>query len=249
VGEGFCLGKIIASIIVPTLNEEKHLSHTIISLNNQTTSRENYEIIVSDSSSHDGTVKLAKNLMKKGLINRVVVCKRQSAGFGRNFGAKFARGELLGFTDADTIVAPTWVEGLVECLNQKGVVACTGPLENIEKHSLQINLFYKFWNFQTWVSRRLGFAIIPGYNFCVRKKEFYECKEFPPGNQMCEDLDLSTRLSKVGKIGFSNKIKVKTSARRQEEIHILWHIWSGLRYALTKQSITWDEYRKDFVQK
>jgi len=232
---------IIASIIIPTLNEEKFIKNTLSFLKKQSVPRENYELIVSDSSSDDNTVREARKH-----ADVVVVCKRQSAGYGRNFGAKKAKGKYLGFVDADTIVSRTWVEGLIETLEKKSVVSCTGPLENIEKDSLKINVFYKVWNTQTKISALFGYPIVPGFNFGVRKKEFDDVKGFPEKNMVCEDMDLSLRLSKKGKIAFSKKMGVKTSARRQKEMSIFKHIMSGVKYSLAKKSMTWNEYRKDF---
>lgn len=230
---------IIASIIIPTLNEEKRIANTISLLKKQTIPKNKYEIIVSDSSSNDNTVRVAKKIADK-----VVVCKRQSAGFGRDYGAAFAEGKYLGFVDADTRVSNTWVEGLIESLDDG--VACTGTLENIEKDSVKINTFYKVWNFQTRFSCAIKIPIIPGFNFGVRKKEFFDAGCFPQKNMVCEDMDLSLRLAKFGRIVFSPKMKVLTSARRQKEIPIHRHISSGIKYYFTRNSMTWNEYRKDF---
>jgi len=239
--------KPIVSVIVPTLNERKRIRSCVAALKKQTVPRAHYEIIVSDSSSDDDTVKISRTI-----VDKVVVCKRQGAGFGRNHGARHARGEILGFVDADTIVDPTWVEGLIETLSKKDKkgshthVACTGPLENIEKEHPHINLFYAVWNLQSKISPLVKYPIFPGFNFGARKKEFWDAGGFPNVNMVCEDMDLSLRLGKIGKTGFSKKMKVKTSARRQIEIPIHVHILSGVRYALTKKSMTWNEYRKDF---
>ena len=244
----FLSKKIIASIIVPTLNEEKQIINTLKLLDEQSVSRELYEVIVSDSSSVDSTVKIAKKIADK-----VVVCKRQSAGYGRNVGAKQAKGEVLGFVDADTRVSRTWVEGLIEELSAgskenlgNNKVACTGPLENIEKESLKINLFYKWWNLQSKYSALFHYPIFPGFNFGARKKEFWKVGGFAEGNMLCEDMDLSLNLGKLGKVGFNKKMAVKTSARRQMEIPIHKHILSGIKFAFTKKTMTWNEYRKDF---
>jgi glycosyltransferase involved in cell wall biosynthesis len=235
------LGKIIVSVIIPTLNEEKYIGRTLKLLNNQTYPRDKYELIVSDSSSNDNTVKIAKKLADK-----VVVCKRKSAGFGRDYGAKFAKGEILGFVDGDTIVSKTWVEGLVEELSNKKIIACTGPLDNIEKDSPKINAFFKVWNAQSILSILLHFPIFPGFNIGARKKEFFKVGGFPKANMLCEDMELSLRLGYIGTVGFNQKMSVKTSSRRQREIPIHRHIMSGVRYALTRKSMTWNEYRKDF---
>ncbi|MDD2531591.1 MAG: glycosyltransferase [Candidatus ainarchaeum sp.] len=230
---------VIASIIIPTLNEEKNIVKLLKLLNKQTIPRTNYEIILSDSSSNDNTVKLSKKL-----VDKLVICKRKGAGYGRNFGAKYAKGKYLGFVDGDTIVSNTWVEGLIESLN-KGVGA-TGPLTNIERDSFWINQFFVFWDLQAKVSTFLGKPIISGFNFGIRKKEFRELNGFDESNKLYEDMHLSFRLAQKGKIIFSNKMKVCTSARRQKQIPLYKCVAMGLKYILTNKTITWEEYRPDF---
>ncbi len=229
----------LVSIIVPTLNEEKFVARTLKSLINQTVPKKFYEIIVSDSSSNDGTVKIAKKYADK-----VVVCKRKSAGFGRNFGAKHASGKFIGFVDADTIVSKTWVEGLIEGL-EKGI-AVTGPMQSLEKDSKRLNAFFKFWDAQTRTSINLKYPIFPGFNFGARKKEFMKAKGFRTDNVVVEDMDLSLRLNKKGKAVFNKKMSVKTSTRRVKEIPIFDYMMNATRYALTGKSWGWEKHRKDF---
>ena len=56
------LAKPQISIIIPTYNSELTLKRCIESLNSQTLSRKNYEIIVADDGSEDNTVKIAKEI-------------------------------------------------------------------------------------------------------------------------------------------------------------------------------------------
>ncbi len=231
---------VIASIIIPTLNEEEHILNTLNALRNQTISKSTYEIIVSDSSSTDRTVEFAKEL-----ADQVVICKRHSAGFGRNFGASKARGNYIGFVDADTIVSSTWVEGLIESLDE-GYLACSGPVDNIEKDSLKINLFFKWWSIQTQASVAIKKPIVPGFNFGV-KKQIFDCfGGFTLENIVCEDMDLSLKIAKAGEVDFNKKMAVWTSDRRQRQIPITKHIKNGANYFFNKKSITWNEYRSDF---
>jgi 1,2-diacylglycerol-3-alpha-glucose alpha-1,2-galactosyltransferase len=229
----------LVSIIVPTLNEEKNIESVLKALNSQSVPRNYYEIIVSDSSSNDNTVKIAKKYSDK-----VVVCQRKGAGYGRNFGFKYAKGKYIGFVDGDTIVGQDWVEGLIEGLN-KGV-GCTGPLSNIEKDSFFINLFFIFWDAQAKLTTLFRAPIISGFNFGIRADKFKLLGGFDESNRLYEDMELSLKLSKKGKIIFSNKMRVLTSARRQKQIPLIKCVTMGLKYMFTKKSITWNEYRDDF---
>lgn len=233
------MAKPIASIVVPTLNEEEFIEKTLKSLLNQSISRDKYEIVVSDSSSSDKTVEIAKRYADK-----VVVCKKHSAGFGRNFGAKNSSSSLIGFVDADTIVCETWVEGLIEGL-EKGI-GCTGPIEALEKDSLKMRLFFRWWGLQSRISTALRYPIFPGFNIGARKEDFEKIGGFSTENITTEDIDLGLKLNTLGRIVFSRKMKVKTSVRRLYDIPLIPYIWNGVKFAVSGKSRTWQEHRKDF---
>jgi len=55
------------SVIVPTLNEEKYLEKTLLSIKAQTI-KTPYEIIVSDGNSKDNTIKIAKKYVNKMVV-------------------------------------------------------------------------------------------------------------------------------------------------------------------------------------
>jgi len=80
--------------VIPTLNEEAHLFQTL----EQTGEGFNVETIVVDGGSTDGTRDIARN----GLV-----CSGGRAA-QQNFGADRARGELLLFLHADTLLPDRW---------------------------------------------------------------------------------------------------------------------------------------------
>ena len=89
------------SIIIPTLNEEKNLSLLLDSLEKQ--SFKDYEIIVADAGSKDKTKTIAKKYGAK-------ITKGGLPAKGKNEGAKIAKGSLLLFLDADTILPKGFIE-------------------------------------------------------------------------------------------------------------------------------------------
>ncbi len=227
------------SVIVPALNEGKFIEKCLLSLSNQTVPRDRYEIIVSDSSSTDNTVEIAKSLADK-----VVICEKHSAGFGRNFGARHAKNDFFGFVDADTIVSHAWIEGGMEAL-QKGIAA-TGPVESIEKDSFRTKMFYSWWSMQSHLSVVIGQPIFPGFNIAVKKNAFWAVDGFSEKNFTCEDIDFSLKLKTLGKIVFSEKMLVETSSRRVRETGLVQYVSNAWAHFLFNKSRTWQEHRKDF---
>src|SRR5581483_4306905 len=89
------------SIIIPTLNEEKYLPLLLESIKKQAFT--DYEIIVADAGSSDETLQIAKQY-------DCIVISGGLPAKGRNNGAKVAKGDLLFFIDADTVLPDRFFE-------------------------------------------------------------------------------------------------------------------------------------------
>ncbi len=100
------------SIIIPVFN---NLPLTQKCLNSifQNTHDQNYEIIVVDNASTDGTKEFLKELKRP---NIKVVFQNNNTGFGEacHAGAEVASGKYLLFLNNDTEVQPRWLESLVQ---------------------------------------------------------------------------------------------------------------------------------------
>lgn len=88
------------SIIIPCYNEECYIEKCLESVVNQTLS--DIEIIVIDDGSTDDTVLICDEYEYK-YPNKVKVIHQENAGQGkaRNVGLSIAKGEYIGFVDAD----------------------------------------------------------------------------------------------------------------------------------------------------
>ena len=103
------------SIIIPTLNEEKYLPLLLKSIKKQTLKP--LEIILADARSKDETIKIGREFGCK-------IIKGGNPGFGRNNGAKIAKGEMLLFLDADVILPKrTFLEDSVNEIKESLVIS------------------------------------------------------------------------------------------------------------------------------
>ncbi|MDH7476529.1 MAG: glycosyltransferase [Microgenomates group bacterium] len=96
------------SIVIPTLNEQKRLPNLLICLENQT--EKDFEVIISDSNSVDGTRLVAKEFEKKIVNLKFVNSKAKNVSAARNFGASLAKGNYLIFFDADVEFEKNFLE-------------------------------------------------------------------------------------------------------------------------------------------
>lgn len=112
------------SIILVNWNTKDILKQTILSILNETKSID-YEIIVVDNNSRDGSVEM----IKKDFPSVVLIENKVNKGFagGNNAALKIARGEYLMLLNSDTIVLNQALEKLVKFLDENKDVMMIGP--------------------------------------------------------------------------------------------------------------------------
>jgi chlorobactene glucosyltransferase len=113
----------LVSVLIPARNEENNIERCLNSLINQHYT--NYEILVLNDNSTDNTGKILDNISEKSEKVRVFSGKSlPDDWFGKPFAiqqlSSYAKGDILIFTDADTIHSPasiSWAVTNIERLN------------------------------------------------------------------------------------------------------------------------------------
>jgi glycosyltransferase involved in cell wall biosynthesis len=113
----------IVSVIIPARDAEPTLERTLHALRHQTLEGE-YEVIVVDDGSLDGTSEVARS---HGSFVRVIT-NGESLGPGqaRNRGVKEAAAPVLAFTDADCFPTPRWLAAGLDGITEADLVQ--GPV-------------------------------------------------------------------------------------------------------------------------
>lgn len=107
----------MTSFIVPAHNEELWVDHCVTAIHEAMKSLgADYEIVVVNDASTDGTARVAQ---ERGARVLQVECRHISAA--RNHGARAARGEILFFVDADTLVNAAAVQAAFRVLNDGAI--------------------------------------------------------------------------------------------------------------------------------
>ncbi len=200
------------SVVLPTLNEEKYIESTLFHIRKM----KPFEIIVADSHSKDKTREIAKKYGAK-----VVLCPRKNAAIGRNAGGRKARGDVILFLDADSIVFPNMLETLENDFKDKKVAGWTCSIYGFTpkwSEQLMYNMANQLINFLTMTMKKPHAA---GICIAVRREVFNKLNGFNENLKVMEDHDFAKRTKKYGNFIFSKDTCVFTSARRIEN-------WGGL---------------------
>ncbi len=185
------------SIIIPVLNEAKHITQALASIQPSA----NVEVIVVDGGSQDNTLELAQCWGIKVL----------SAAIGRacqmNAGAKIATGDILLFLHADTRLPPGFDTLVRTKLTQPNTVAGAFALQ-IDAKLWSLRLIEMGVNWRShWLQMPYGDQAI-----FLKSAIFHKIGRFPD-LPMMEDFELMRRLRRIGRITII-PVPVLTSGRR-----------------------------------
>ena len=180
----------LVSVIVPTFNSSRTLSHSLESVKRQ--DYRNVELIVVDNYSRDNTREIAR---KYGAI---VLLKGPERSSQKNYGARFAKGEFLYFVDSDFILEPDVISKCVHACRRFDAVCTVNYSVGVGVWGKSIALKERFLAHD---------STIQVARF-IKKKTFFEVGGFDEDLIIGEDLDLYARLLEGGyKVGVVDAVE------------------------------------------
>lgn len=192
----------LVSVIILNYNGKDMLCSCIESV--LCTDYPNFEIIIVDNNSTDGSVNAVKKRFNSNDKMRLIINER-NLGYtgGNNVGIKHARGEVLVFLNNDITVSRSWLREIVEALKSDLKIGAAQPkIMNFFSPTKVDNLggsmgFYGFAKIQKTKMHEIFFAV--GSALVVRKNVLEEVGPFDDDYFMYnEDLDLSWRIRLAG---------------------------------------------------
>ena len=217
------------SVVIPTYNEEKNIARCLRALEEQTISRQEFEIIVVDGQSSDRTVEIAQRY-----ADRVIQQVSEGVGGARNDGVRAARGDVILTTDADCIPHREWIEVVEERFENEDVVAVTGFLDPFDYEDLN--------RYEAFIYRQLFrisndmltvFAITGYYHLCGANSAFHRDTFLEIGGYLdlpySDDVEIYKRLKSKGKMVLENRMKVNYSIRRIKRMSLIKYIYQITR--------------------
>ena len=195
------------SIIIPTLNESLLLQRLLCGLNKIIDSQ--VEIIVVDGGSNDNTLEIASKYAHQVFVTE------QGRATQMNYGAAFAKGEVLFFLHADSMLTTNAFQKLKEIVKESLYVGGAFRLQ-IDSNKLLLSIISQVVNLRS----RFFHLVYGDQGIFVRKKNFLEIGKFLI-TPLMEDVEFYGRLRASGKTVILNE-KILTSARRWEKEGILY---------------------------
>ena len=195
------------SIIIPTLNESLLLQRLLCGLNKIIDSQG--EIIVVDGGSNDNTLEIASKYAHQVFVTE------QGRATQMNYGAAFAKGEVLFFLHADSMLTTNAFQKLKEIVKESAYVGGAFRLQ-IDSNKLLLSIISQVVNLRS----RFFHLVYGDQGIFVRKKKFLEIGKFLI-TPLMEDVEFYGRLRASGKTVILNE-KILTSARRWEKEGILY---------------------------
>lgn len=188
--------EIIVSVVIPTRNRCNDLEECLESIFTHNYDRYDFEVIVVDNGSADGTKELCNRLMK--VYSNLVYHFDSNPGLhvGRNTGIEISRGDILAYLDDDVIVSSGWLQGIIDGFKSSEEIVLIGGndiplfLDSVPKwvdklyeitrtDNVRMLLDFSCIEFEG-SNRQICPNFVFGCNFAIRKKTIIEAGGFLP---------------------------------------------------------------------
>lgn len=183
------------SVIIPTYNSELTIKETIESVQKQTFT--DFEIIVIDDGSQDGTIELVKSLVKLEPRLKIFCYENAGVAVARNRGIELAQGEFISLLDADDLWTPNKLELQLKALKnnpEAGVAySWTNPVD--EQGKLLFLGTCPVWEGNVYGELLQTNFLSNGSNILVRREAIKSINGFPTDFPIASDWDFYLKLA------------------------------------------------------
>jgi glycosyltransferase involved in cell wall biosynthesis len=228
------------SVIIPAYDEEAYLGPCLESLKNQSFSE--FELIVVDNNSSDGTARIAR-----AYTDRILFCPRRGISSARNFGATHAAGDILCFIDADGIVSRNWIQRVALAFSRRNEIDAVSGFNVFYGAPFPKSILYNIYNGVVFlcllVGNHTGRPFVAGNNMAMTKRLFLLAGGFP--EFVAEDVRLSKLMRRYRpSVAFDPTMIIRYSSRRfvKKGFWATLFLWIRSVWEETPEST----YREDF---
>ena len=192
---------ITITMVIPTFNRSDLLKNLLMTLKKQTISQDEFEILVVDNGSTDGTMSVAESFFSEFRNIRYFFEEKPGLHEGRHRGLREAVSDILVYCDDDIEPIPTWLEAIQNSFKDPEVVLVGGKnlpkwendppkwivkkYEKGESHGKCLS-YLSVLDFGDEIME-IDPLYVWGCNFSIRKQTLIEAGGFHP-DSMPEDL-------------------------------------------------------------
>ncbi len=184
--------RLRVSLVIPAYNEESHLAECLDAVAAQTVKP--FEVIVVDNNSTDATAAVARRYPFVTLLHE----ERQGPAYARDCGFNAAHGDIIGRTDADSLLAPDWVARVQQLFADDALDAVSGA---VTYRAIGLHRAFEVIDtrFRIYLARRgikAGELFLYGVTMAIRRTAWHAvrgsvCHE----RRFAEDMDLAAHMS------------------------------------------------------
>lgn len=232
------------SVILPTLNEKGHILKLIEEISNIfEINKINYEIIVVDDNSDDGTYEVVENFKKNNANVKTILRKnkKKSLPSSLNEGISLSKYENLIWMDADFQHPPKYIKNFIEKSKNFDVIISSRFLEasdryfnnDVLKKEINENQSYFF----NKLCRILLFRDITDYTsgyICIKKKFFnnYYLQGYYGDYFVNMIVELKIKKANIIEIPFKDAVRASGTSKTLVTINFK-YIYTCFRYLMT----------------
>ena len=232
------------SVILPTLNENGHIIKLIEEISHIFKVREiQYEIIVVDDNSDDGTYETVKKFQKSAPYLKSLLRKNKKRNLANslNDGIFIAKFENLIWLDADFQHPPKYIKEFINKSERFDVVISSRFLEGSDRYFKNSNLEKEINENQSYlfnkICQNMLFEDITDYTsgfICIKRKFFnnYKLKGFYGDYFVDMIVEIKKKKFKITEIPFKDDIRASGSSKTVVNINVK-YIYTCFRYFIT----------------
>lgn len=130
----------MVSVIMPTYKCVHFIEKSILSVQAQT--YQNWELIIVDDCSNDGTIDIVLNLKKND--DRIYLLQNEDnsgAAVSRNIALRHAKGSWIAFLDSDDLWEPTKLEKQIKFMEENGYVFSYHEYKEIDEQDKELGVY------------------------------------------------------------------------------------------------------------
>jgi glycosyltransferase involved in cell wall biosynthesis/MoaA/NifB/PqqE/SkfB family radical SAM enzyme len=199
--------KISLSLVIPCLNASETLDQVLEAVTSFTKRPD--EIILVDDGSTDNSVLIAKKYGAKV----IKLFKNFGAGYARNLGVKYSKGDVIAFLDTDVIPNEDWIKIIKEDI-KNGSDGVTGIYNQRPTGNVLFNQIYNLQESLFWGQLRTGDIAPTIYGgICAFTRKSWLCSERSfheetlfQGMASGEDCFILEEISKKNKITYNSNL-------------------------------------------